>query len=115
MDILTICGLACVLIGVRIIYILNRKDSMRPTDEQIAGACDRYRNHIEAVSGEQTIDAFCGSPYMRLPGRGIPWHWDEDMMRVDCVILATMYVEEHSHEHVKADESQRREGESGKR
>ena len=115
MDILTVCGIVCVLIGVRIICILTGKDSMRPTDEQIAGACERYRKHIEAVSGEQTIDAFCASPYMRIPGRGIPWHWDEDMMRVDCVILATMYVEEHSHEPDAANEAEHRKGESGKR
>lgn len=67
----------------------------RPTEEQIQKAHDRYKRHMKAVSGRQTMDAFFDSPYMVCPGRGQAWHWAEDMMRIDCVILAEAYVHEN--------------------
>ena len=97
MDTMTIIGVVCVLIGFRIIQLLQDDKPMRPTDEQIADAFTRRSCHLKAVNGKQrSMDELLESPYMRIPGRGQAWYWDEDMMRVDCVILADMYVEEHS-------------------
>lgn len=67
----------------------------RPTPKQVQDARDRYRQHLKAVSGEQTMDAFAASPYIRLPGRGQAWYWHEEMMRTDCSILAENDVLNH--------------------
>lgn len=69
----------------------------RPSPQEVAAARDRYRKNLDAVNGPQTMDQFFESPYMRNPGRGMAWHWDEDMMRIDCVIIAENDYHENRH------------------
>lgn len=80
---------------------------MKPTEEQIADAFTRRSCHLKAVNGEQSLDAFSDSPYFVGP-KGRHWDWEHDVMRVDCIILADAYIEEHSDAEIEPNESEDR-------
>jgi hypothetical protein len=65
-----------------------------PTLQEVEQARDRYRRHLIATEGEQSVDAFAASPYF-VSARGQPWAWHTRWMTVDCVILAQNDIRIH--------------------
>lgn len=52
----------------------------------------RYRQHLTAISGEQTVEAFRESPYFEQQVCGSHWRWDEMQLRIDQAALAAACV-----------------------
>ncbi len=69
--------------------------------DDIEEVADRYRLHLRACAGLQTIENFMTSPYFTDNGRASTlhpaWEWDVTALREDQARLARAFVEQVRH------------------
>ncbi len=65
--------------------------------DDIEDIADRYRLHLQACAGRQTVENFRASPYFTDNGRAstlhLAWEWDVAALREDQAKLAKAFVE----------------------